>query len=654
MKMAEASCPSCADEKSDKIIASGKKEFEGKLIIAGQPNCGKTSIFNLLTDSSQYVGNWTGVTVEKKEGILTLKNKKALLVTDTPGTYSIFGHTPDELVTENVLISKAYDILLITVSATTLERQLQFVLEASLINKKKILIITMNDELESQGKTLDLTSLSKSLKMPVAIINGRTGAGLVELKDSIEREIIRDESETQVNVNELASLSNPLSKKLQEEEKRLNIELLAAYKHLTVEHADFTEKELHISAQNVYASSLRFTEKKNTFFEKVTIFLDRLILSKYFGIPIFFLILFAMFQATFTIGDFVFSQIELVLIYLSDLANLIPIPIIASLLSSGIIGGAGNVLALAPYVFIMFLILSFLEDSGYMARTAFIMDRFMHKLGLHGKAFIPLVLGFGCNVPAIMAARTLESPKDRIKVALMIPFTSCSARLPVYALFSAVFFGKYASLVVLSLYLGGVLAGLGTAFLLSKTKLGGKSDDFLMELPPYRLPRIKNLFINTWNKTKGYIQKAGTVIVFASILLWILSYFPSGVEAGSEASFLGMLGKFLAPVFSPLGFDYRMTISLLSGFAAKEVIISTLSIVSGGLDLSSALPLMMNSATSLGYLVFILLYTPCLATVAVMRTETGSTRWTIFSVLYSLFLAYGLSFVVRSIALLFM
>ena len=304
-------------------------------------------------------------------------------------------------------------------------------------------------------------------------------------------------------------------------------------------------------------------------------------------------------------------------------------------------------LLLTPYIFIMFFLLSFLEDSGYMARIAFVTDHWMHALGLHGRAFIPLVMGFGCNVPALMAVRTLDNERDRIKASLMIPFMSCSARLPVYVLFAGAFFGKQAGLVVFSLYLAGIVAALLTGWILSKTLIREKSEGVIMELPPYRMPLVKNMLLSSWTRTKSYIQKAGTVILLLSAVLWVLSYFPQP----GDGSILSYAGRGLAWLFKPLDFDWRMTVGLIAGFVAKEVVISTLGILyAGGASLQTLLPSVMSAPVALGYLVFIVLYTPCAATLAVMRSETGKARWVALSVVWGLALAWVSAFFVMRVA----
>lgn len=378
--------------------------------------------------------------------------------------------------------------------------------------------------------------------------------------------------------------------------------------------------------------------------------IDRLALSPWAG-PVFFLaVVFAMFETTFGLGNLLVGVLRQGLDALAGLAARIPWALPASFVEGALIGGVGNVLLLVPYVFLMFFILSLLEDSGYMARAVYATDALMRRIGLNGKAFIPLVMGFGCNVPAIMAIRTIESPRDRLRTTLMVPFTSCSARLPVYVVVAGAFFGAKAGIVIFSLYIAGMIAGVATAALSSRFIPPEKGSGLVMELPPYRLPLLRNLLRATWNRTKGYLTKAGTIILAASATLWLLSSLPWG--RGIEASVIGLAGRFVAPVFAPLGFDWRVTLGLISGVVAKEVVISTLGLLSGpATSLTAALPTMIGPATALAFLVFILLYTPCLATLAVMRSETGSRKWTAISLVWSLVLAYASAFVVRLVAM---
>lgn len=660
-----------------------KESASAALVIAGQPNCGKTSIFNALTGSHQYVGNWPGVTVEKKEGKLS-SGEREISVTDLPGCYALTPFTLEEGVSRAFLLEGDYDLILNVIDGTQLERQLYLTIQILSLKRPTILVINMMDEVSESGKKIDTERLSWLLGIPVIPVVARTGEGMEELKSLIVQLIKNPALAPQKWETGDAFYATVLS--AARYLRGLHFPEFKALKYL--EHDEETEKEIetalpealplvikirdemeqktrrlgglaasdwiHGVSRGIQAEVVSTVPRPESRKKRILAGIDKAALGRFSGVPLFFLVLFLMFQATFIMGDLIIGLLEFGLDAVTGLFEGMSSSLLSSFLSDGVLGGVGNVLLLTPYVGIMFLLLSFLEDSGYMARAAFVMDRFMHKLGLHGKAFIPLVMGFGCNVPAIMAARTLETQNERLKTILMVPFMSCSARLPVYVVFAGAFFGRRAGLVVFSLYLAGILAGILTGLLLSKTYLRDSSEGLIMELPPYRLPLLKSLLINTWNKTKGYIEKAGTLILVVSVVLWGISYFPSGVEFGGPESIIGRIGRFLQPVFAPLGFDFRMTAALISGFVAKEVVISTLGILlTAGENLHAALQAIMTAPVALAYLVFILLYTPCLATVAVMRSETGSAKWTAISVGYGLIVAWISAFLVKAIASLF-
>lgn len=689
----------------------GKSEYT--IAVIGQPNCGKTTLFNALTGSNQYVGNWSGVTVEKKSGIFELEGARVILQ-DLPGTYSLIPWSIDEKVSHEYLFSEKFDALINIIEAPHLERQLYLTFQLLTLGIPMIVAVNMMDELTLEGKLLDAKRLEELLGVPVVAMSARIGEGIEELKTSLFS--LLKNSDGILNNNKARKVFPQLALS-PETELLVSIEnyMAASDDYLNQVHKDFPNVQpmtcallylLNDTGMKCYADAVKdetqeqpvsalskvlivaksnycikkkasetmnidefvasemgiwlygvargvtkeciMFRKDNEYARKNTsALIDKVVLHPLLGIPVFFAVMFLLFQTTFAVGDLLIGYLEIGLAMLQGLTQNIKPEWLAALISNGIVGGAGNVLLLTPYIFIMFLLLAFLEDSGYMARIAFVTDHIMHKLGLHGRAFIPLVMGFGCNVPALMAVRTLDNERDRIKASLMIPFMSCSARLPVYVLFAGAFFGKQAGLVVFSLYFAGIAAALLTGWVFSRTLIREKSEGVIMELPPYRMPLLKNMLLSSWTRTKSYIEKAGTVILLLSAVLWVLSYFP----AEGEGSILAVLGRGIAWIFKPLGFDWRMTVGLISGFAAKEVVISTLGILyAGGASLQTLLPTVMNLPTALGYLVFIVLYTPCAATLAVMRTETGKARWVALSVVWGLVLAWVSAFFAKLIA----
>lgn len=663
------------------------QEFRGKIALVGQPNSGKTSLFNRLTGSSQQVGNWPGVTVEKKEGIYTV-NSKNYSLNDLPGVYSLSSYTLEERITRDFLLSENPDLILNIVDSTNLERQLFLTVQLLLLRKPMVIILNMMDEAREKALLFDIERLVSLLGVPVCAVSVRNGEGVDHLQKTIEKalEPCADIRPFRLSDDDFTETMEECALIIQQQPELSTRALWYAFKYLEgdPEVEAFLEKEcpdksvllaasrgllskktktelpLYVSdwiygiTRGLVLETVRRTPRSQSVRSTVTLILDSLALNRFTGLPVFLAVLLGMFQATFFIGDLFISMMEGPLEQLAAWFSGFSIPWLASLLSNGLVGGVGNVVLLLPYVLIMFLLMSVLEDSGYMARAAFVMDRWMHRLGLHGKSFIPLVMGFGCNVPAIMAARTLESQEERIKTALMIPYMLCSARLPVFVLFTAAFFPRHGGLVMFFLYLLGILIGIGTGLLLKKTFLNTQSEGLIMELPPYRLPHWKNTLLSTWLKVKEYLIKAGTIIFAVSLVLWLLSYLPLGVEYGSGNSILGMIGKALSFLVAPLGFDWRMTVSLITGFAAKEVVLATLGVLYGaGENLQTAVGAVMSAPAALAYMVFVLVYTPCLATVAILKSETNSWKWTIFSIVYSLVLAWVLSFTVYRVGSLF-
>ncbi|OHD06467.1 MAG: ferrous iron transport protein B [Spirochaetes bacterium GWD1_27_9] len=655
------------------------------IAIIGQPNSGKTSLFNKLTGSNQHVGNWAGVTVEKKEGKFSVGKQKINAI-DLPGIYSLSTYTLEEKVTRNYLINERPNLILNIVDATNLERQLFLTMQLLFIGIPTILVLNMIDEVEEKGNKIDTKRLSELLGVQIVETVARDAKGIDNLKQKINEylnnstknkefkipddeaniiQTIRLFSKEFDNIDKFKDYKNWYALKFLEKDIEVSEEIK---KHSTEVYGllDLARKELTKSistdlaiaipdwiygiTRGIEAEVLKEFMRKKQVKEIVSNFLDLIALDKFFGVPVFFLVMFLLFQATFFVGDILIGYMENLLAFLSHFITYIPNKLIVSLLKDGIVGGVGNVLLLIPYIFIMFFLMSILDDSGYMSRAAFVMDRFMHKIGLHGKSFIPLIMGFGCNVPAIMAARTLESHEEKIKTILMVPFIACSARLPVFVLLSGAFFGKYGGISVFALYMIGILISILTGIILNKTVLKKKSDGLIMELPPYRTPHILNSITGTLPKIKHYFIKAGTIIFVASAILWVLSYFPVGVEFGGEHSLIGRLGKIISIIFIPLGFDWKMTVGLITGVVAKEVVISTLSVLYSASDsFTVVLPTLINPIIGFSYLAFILIYTPCLATIAVIKSETNSTKWAIISLVYSITLAWIVSFLISNV-----
>lgn len=673
------------EEIPEKRDAESNREF--RVAIVGQPNSGKTSLFNRLTGSAQQVGNWPGVTVEKKEGRLYRDGMK-ILIMDVPGIYSMSCYSMEEKITRDCLMKDPPDLIVNIADANNLERQLYLSVQLALMDIPMILVLNMMDEVEERGLSVDVKRLAELFGVPVYPIVARENKGVRELLDGVaahlrEPSVSRgpllppgellsalDAMAAKIRAvdPDLAPFARWYALKLLEKDPLVEEKISSRFPGLMNDASEGLESLSVLQKKNrdqvvpewiygitrgIEGEVVREFMKKKSVREIISNFLDLIVLDKIFGVPVFLAVMFLLFQATFTLGGLLSGWMKTGLDALAALSHVIPHTLAASLVENGIIGGVGNVLLLIPYLLVLFLLMTLLEDSGYMSRAAFVMDRFMHRIGLHGKSFIPLVLGFGCNVPAIMAARTLERQEEKIKTVLMVPFMSCSGRVPVYVLFASAFFGAAGSFVVFGLYLFGVLAGILTGLILQKTALRKRSEGLIMELPPYRLPGLSNTLLTTWVRLREYIVKAGTVIFGLSVVLWALSYFPAGVQYGGPESLIGQVGKVVGLALAPLGFDWRMSVALLTGFIAKEVVLSTLGVLYGGADLAASLVASMTPGVALSYLVFILLYTPCVATVAVMRTETNSWKWTLFSVGYGLVLAWGLSFAVTNVGRLF-
>jgi ferrous iron transport protein B len=581
--------------------------------LLGNPNVGKTTLFNELTGSKQYVGNWPGVTVDKKEGYF-----EEIKVVDLPGIYAMDTFSNEEKVAKNYLKQDEVNLILNIVDATNLDRNLYLTTQLKEFNKPIILAVNMVDIAESKGIIIDYEKLAKSLNVTVIPISASKGIGIDKLIDIIKEENFE--------------MSNDGNKFDFEDEKQ-------AY--------DFIEKVLLECKVKEAGNKIPLSEK-----------VDKILLNPWLAYPIFIFMMILTFKITFSWVGQPLSDL------LDGLLNDSFMPWVREILSNsstwfqsllvdGIISGVGGILVLLPVILALFVCITFLEDSGYMARVAFLMDKFMRKMGLSGKAFIPMIVGLGCSVPAIMTARTLESEKDRKLTALLVPLMSCNARLPVYTVFAAVFFSEHQGLVVASLYILGIIIAFLIGILFKKTLFKKDEEPFIIELPEYKMPNIKSVLKQTFDKAKGFIKKAGTIIFAMSVVIWFLSNFNlSGMVENIDESILASIGSFIAPLLSPLGFgNWQSAVSLLSGVLAKETVLASMEVIFTG-DLTVTLATHFTALSAYAFLVFILLYTPCVSVIGTMKKEYG-TKLTLFSVFYQLILAWIVSFLVYNIGSLF-
>ena len=581
------------------------------IALLGNPNVGKTTLFNSLTGANQRVGNWAGVTVDKKEGSFNDVN-----IIDLPGIYAMDTYSNEEKVSKDFLENGQVDLILNIIDASNIDRNLYLTMQLKRFKKPIILAVNMIDVAEKKGINIDYDKLSKLLDVTVIPIQASKEEGIDDIKAALEKINYKTIDENDYNFS--------------------------------------SEKETYKYIENILDDC---TEKVNSTHKSTKEKLDNIMLNPWLAYPIFFAIMALTFQITFSwIGQPLSDLLDTLL---ND--SLVPLienlihgmsPWFQSLILDGIIGGVGGILVLLPIILSLFACITVLEDSGYMARVAFIMDKIMRKMGLSGKAFIPMIVGFGCSVPAIMTARTLESEKDRKLTALLIPLMSCNARLPVYSVFAAVFFPDKIGLIVASLYFLGILLAFILGIIFKHTIFKNEEEPLLIELPEYKLPSLKNLFNQLYEKTKGFLVKAGTLIFAMSIVLWFLSNFNFNGMTDVNNSILSSIGGFIAPIFKPLGFgNWQSSVSLLTGLIAKETVVSSMGVIFAG-DLSAMLPLHFTTLSALSFLVFVLLYTPCITVVGTMKKEFG-TKITLFSVFYQLSLAWIVSFLVFNIGSLF-
>ncbi|AUM87228.1 ferrous iron transport protein B [Clostridium botulinum] len=580
--------------------------------LLGNPNVGKTSLFNQLTGSNQYVGNWAGVTVEKKEGFVN----DSIKIVDLPGIYAMDTFSNEEKVSKNFLINGNVDVIIDIVDASNLDRNLYLTTQLKQFNKPIILVLNMIDVAENKGIKINYDILSKELNVKVIPIIASKGIGIDKLIETLE-------NKTFLNYKD----DNDYNFESERD----------AYKFI----GNIIEKAVTLE----YKKAISNTDK-----------IDKIVLNPVLAYPLFLGILYIIFKFTFNwvgtpLADYIDTLLNDSLIpYLGTLLESTA-PWFKSLLLDGIVAGVGSVIVFLPVILTLFLGISFLEDSGYMARAAFIMDKLMRKMGLSGKAFIPMVVGFGCSVPGIMSARTLESERDRKLTALLVPLMSCNARLPVYALFASVFFSGHETSIVFSLYILGILLAFIIGLLFKNTLFKKDEEPFIIELPEYKMPEFKNLMLHTWDKGKGFLKKAGTIIFSISVIVWLLSNFNFSGMVDINESFLASLGRVLSPIFKPLGFSgWQTSVSLLTGLMAKEVIVGTMGVIYGG-DLKVTLLNHFTTLSAYSFLVFVLLYTPCVSVVATMRKEYGS-KMALFSITYQIILAWTISFLIYNVGAL--
>ena len=579
--------------------------------LLGNPNVGKTTLFNSLTGSNQRVGNWAGVTVDKKEGFFD-----DFKIVDLPGIYAMDTFSNEEKISKEFLENGQVDLILNIIDASNIDRNLYLTMQLKQFKKPIILAVNMIDVAEKKGIDIDYKKLEKLLNVTVVPIQASKEQGIDDVKKALKN----------LHTNKIDNNDYNFS----------------------------SEKETYTYIENLLSQC---TKKDNKSTRTIKEKLDNIMLNPWLAYPIFFIIMALTFQVTFSwigqpLSDLLDSLLNDSLVPIIE--NLIQesAPWFQSLIIDGIIGGVGGILVLLPIILSLFACITILEDSGYMARVAFIMDKIMRKMGLSGKAFIPMIVGFGCSVPAIMTARTLESEKDRKLTALLIPLMSCNARLPVYSIFAAVFFPNSIGLVVASLYFLGILLAFILGIIFKHTIFKNEEEPLLIELPEYKLPSLKNLLNQLYEKTKGFLVKAGTLIFAMSIILWFLSNFNFSGMTDVNNSILSSIGGFIAPIFKPLGFgNWQASVSLLTGLIAKETVVSSMSVIFAG-DLQLMLPLHFTTLSAISFLVFVLLYTPCITVVGTMKKEFGS-KLTLFSVAYQLILAWLVSFLVFNIGSLF-
>lgn len=652
------------------------------IALVGNPNCGKTTIFNALTGTNQHVGNWPGVTVEKKEGKCQFDGA-VYKVIDLPGTYSLGAYSEDEVIARDFILRGNPDVVVNVVDATNIERNLYLTTQLLEMGVKVVVALNMMDEAEAKGIQIDIDNLSQKLQVPiiatVASKNKGMDALISQAIDVINREEVKIKNipygpEIDKEIAILREHLNQSTLNVDYPTEWVALKLLEDDKYIVDSiKQDCAEiiKKAKASISNLtnllgFEPEMAIVDKRYEFIEKAvknnvkkpdrdmettSDKIDKVLTHKWFGLPIFALIMFGIYQLTFMIGEDLLGEmvaggIELLGESLADFLEGINAPeMLISFVADGIIGGVGAVLEFVPLIMIMYMLLGILEDSGYMARAAYVMDRIMRTLGLHGKTFISMLIGTGCNVPGIMSTRTLESKKDRMIAMLINPFISCGAKLPIYLVFIAAFFPNHGGTVLFLIYATGFVVALLMGKILSKTLFKGETSYFIMELPPYRMPSVKGVLIHMWDKVGAFLKRAGTIIFAVVTMLWVLSVLPYGVEPHSQASILGRIGSFIAPIFKPAGFGtWQASVGLFAGIVAKEAVVATLGMVYAGVEegakLIAAVQQAFTPLTAVSYMVMTLLYTPCAAVIGTVKRETNSIKWTLFTVVYTFAVAW--------------
>jgi len=689
------------EERLDAIMEklAGERGHTIRVALVGNPNCGKTSLFNIASGAHEHVGNYSGVTVDAKEGKFEHKGYKIVLV-DLPGTYSLSAYSPEELYVRKNLIEAMPDVVVNVVDASNIERNLYLTTQIIDMNLRVVMALNMYDELRKKGDQLDTKQLGYLLGIPVCPTVSRDGEGISELFDTVIAMYENHEPRLgrHIHINHGKELEESISR-LQEPIKK-NETLRAKYstRYLAIKYLE-NDKDIEAVLKETmpdYESLAKLRKSEEARIESllgtnaesaivdakyafiqgaltetfkphvdekpkltVTDKIDNIVTNKWLAFPIFIALLYIIFWATFTIGQYPMDWIDWLVAKFGDLvASVMKDGWLKDLIVDGIIAGVGSVLVFLPNILILYFFISLMEDSGYMARAAFIVDKLMHHLGLHGKSFIPMVMGFGCNVPAIMATRTIESRKSRLITIALIPFMSCAGRLPIFVLLAGAFFPNNAALALLGIYFLGVVLAILSALIMKHIV---KDDDlpFVMELPPYRVPTAKAIGRHTWEKGEQYLQKMATTILVASIIIWGLGYFPHNEQLPTaqqqEQSYIGHIGKAIAPALDPLGFDWRMDVGLLTGVAAKELVVSTLGVMYAGEDgteadehdtaLQAALKDNVTLPVAVAFMIFILLYFPCIATFVAIKNETGKWSWAIAICAYTMVVAWVFAFI---------
>lgn len=660
--------------------------------LAGNQNCGKTTLFNALTGSNQHVGNFPGVTVDQKMG--DIKGTKNCSVVDLPGIYSIRPYTQEEIVSRDFILDGKPDGIINIVDATNIERNLYLTLQLLELNLPMVVALNMMDEVRANGGTVDVKKLSESLGVPVIPISAAKNEGVSELSDKMvyvaknrilpKRIDFCSDGPVHRCIHAVAHVIEDHARNISVPPRFCATKLIEGDDEYFADRLELDKNERELIEHSIVEMehdtgldrNAALADMRYTFIEKSvarsvvkcnesrehkrSVKMDEVLTGKYTALPVFFGVMFLVFWLTFNVIGSKLS--DLLSLGIDALTNLCDKgltayginPVVHSLIIDGIFAGVGSVLSFLPIIVTLFFFLSILEDTGYMARVAFVMDKLLRKIGLSGRSFVPMLIGFGCSVPAIMSTRTLSSDRDRKMTILLTPYMSCSAKIPIYAVFTAAFFAKYRALVMIGLYVTGIVLGIIVALILKKTAFKGEPVPFVMELPNYRMPSPKSVFLLLWEKARDFLQRAFTVIFLATIIIWFLQSFDTrlNVVDDSADSLLAMVGKFIAPIFTPLGFgDWRAVTALISGFTAKEAVVSTLSVLmnTGTAELGTVLPSIFNGLSAVSFLVFTLLYTPCVAAVATIKKELGSRAKTVGVVFMQCAVAYLAAFIVYSI-----